>query len=287
MKLLYITIIIFFALLISPKDILAQANGLDNPQRPYIDRGDGYGVNPGDQKKSADEVFEDFLNIFFKSRPIPTSSPQNGSNPTQPGTTGTPTNGAVSSPAPTIPMSGGSYEGNFKVYRQCNYRSVETVAGCNLCGMGCGITSAAMVIATLADPSVEPVSLMNRYKARGAYMTCYGTDIMTPKAIMEEVYGLQTSNYIFNYSSKNAVSIDVVADDIRGYVKNGWFVFVLANFGYDSKGHFYVVTDIDEHNRVTSFDPYYEPPESSAQPINYVNRQPYPLYRTAFAVKRR
>lgn len=289
MKLLYITIVAAFLLFISPKGILAQPDVLENPDRYYIDRGDGYGVNPGDKKKPADEVFQDFLSIFFKSRPLPTVSPNGSStvNPTSvPNVSGTPTNGSVVSPGQTVPVSGGSYKGNFVVYRQCNYRNVETVPGCNLCGMGCGITSAAMVIATLVDPSVEPVGLLNQYKARGAYMTCAGTDIATPKALMEE-YGLQTSNYLFSYSNEEAVSIHAVADDIRPYVKNGWFVFVLTNFAYASKGHFHVITDIDEQNHVTSFDPYYEPPESSIQPINYTNRYPYPVYRAAFAVKRR
>ncbi len=98
MKYIFILLTTLTLFFLGTSIILAQPNVLDNPQRPYIDRGDGYGVNPGDKKKPADEVFEDFLDIFFRARP--TTAPSSGSNTisptTQPQVTGNPSSPIIS-----------------------------------------------------------------------------------------------------------------------------------------------------------------------------------------------
>lgn len=66
MKLIFIIHVIIFYLFILPIPTYAQQDPLENPDRPYMTDGLGNGVNPGDKKKSSDEIFEDFLDIFFK-----------------------------------------------------------------------------------------------------------------------------------------------------------------------------------------------------------------------------
>lgn len=83
MKYIFITIIAISLFFVSRTIIFAQPDVMENPDRYYIDSGEGYGVNPGDNtKKPADEVFQDFLDIFIKPRP--TTSLSNGSSNTAP-----------------------------------------------------------------------------------------------------------------------------------------------------------------------------------------------------------
>ncbi len=265
--------------------VLAQ-RGMDRPVMEY-----DVGLNTGGgSKKVSIQGKENAISIVKETwtKIFGTKSPT-GTTPL------TPNNGTTTTPAPSvIPLTGTPYEGNFKTYKQCDYASVVAVTEgtktCSLCNMGCGITSAAMILATLVDQNIDPKFVMNKYKAKGEYMTCYGTDIKAAKNIMKE-NNLVTSEYLFNYGRGQGANVKTIADDITPYLKSGWFVFVLAEFKPNGGGgHFFVLTDINLDQRtgeytVTSMDPYYEP-DSRALPINYNKRKPYPLYRAAFAVKK-
>jgi hypothetical protein len=263
-------------------------SAIENDARPFmeIDAGTNTGGGGKSTTKQADDTIADvvkraILEIFSLSE----------SNETSPRTT--PDGSTSLSPTPSIiPIDGKPYAGNFKVYRQCNYQNVVAIKAtkkdekdCTLCNMGCGISSAAMILATLVDQTIDPKFVMDKYKEKGEYMSCNGTDIKAAKNIMQD-YGLTTSDYLFNYGKGEGAHVKLIADDVRPYLKSGWFVFVLAEFKPNGGGgHFFVLTDIDENNIVTSFDPYYEP-DSSSMPINYIKRDPYPFYRAGFAVKR-
>ncbi|PIZ62586.1 hypothetical protein COY16_03870 [Candidatus Roizmanbacteria bacterium CG_4_10_14_0_2_um_filter_39_13] len=172
-------------------------------------------------------------------------------------------------------------QGNITAYRQCNYRSTTMHNGCTLCYAGCGLTAASITLSAFGI-KVDPPAMNNKYRELGLYAGCSGSHLASAKTVIEK-YGLKTSQYLFG---GGVYTIEEVAPDIRAKVKSGWIVFVLTHFCSGGCGHFIVITDIDEANRVTSYDPYYEPPESSIQPISYQARYPFPKYIAGFAVRK-
>lgn len=92
-----ILIITIFALLFCFFSIQtsAQFDPLENPERPCMDSGDGRCYASPTNKKSSNEIFEDFLNIFFKR---PTGSTEGTEGTPRPNNTGPATN---PSPIPT------------------------------------------------------------------------------------------------------------------------------------------------------------------------------------------
>ena len=208
----------------------------------------------------------------------------------------------TSLPGPTVSVDQNIPQGQntngFVSFKQCNYASTPLLGGCNMCKVGCGITSAAMAIRSLTnDPSVNPVSVLGEYNQNyykrnpdnkngfnvfdPFYNGCGGSSIMGAKPIIEQ-HGLQTSSYLF--SSKTGLRIDEIASEIRPYIEKGWIIFAVTRFCENGCGHFIVLTAIDSNNIVDSYDVYYEP-GSSVQPIHYQNRSPFPKYISAFAVR--
>lgn len=187
----------------------------------------------------------------------------------------TPYDGATPSDASPAPSS------SIIPYRQCDYAHVPMYNGCNICKVGCGITSVSIALSNYGI-NADPIAVENQYQLNGFYAGCDGTYLYDAKRILE-LYGLKTSNYIF--ASNTGYKIDLVAQDVRDKVKNGWIVFALAKFCNNGCRHFFIITDIDSSNRVTSYDPYYEP-DSRTQPINYQARYPFPIYEYAFGIKK-
>ena len=75
-----------------------------------------------------------------------------------------------------------------------------------------------------------------------------------------------------------------VADDFRGYINNGWTIFVLANFRTDGGGHYFWVTEVTDNDEILAYDPYYG--RSQPAPFNENKYNPAPYYRYAFAIKK-
>ena len=274
MKLLFsigIVITIFTASPLITNDVFAIID--ENPAYgPLIDSGEGYAVGAPVKKTAQKERTNIITNVidFILKNAVNTDRPDEGTIGVTPGVT-------------SIPITGVPYAGTFKYYRQCNYKSTPLRDGCDMCYAGCGITAASGILSTLVDQTLDPPTVLKKYTALEQGSGCYGSSIMSGKTVLES-YGLTTSNYLFR--SANGERIENVADDMRPYLKSGWFIFALAYFCSGGCGHFIVITDIDSSNNVTSFDPYYEPPVDSAQPIGYSRRSPYPLYRYGFAVKK-
>jgi len=178
---------------------------------------------------------------------------------------------------PSLPKN----SANIFPYRQCDYPNSPMHNGCNICKAGCGIVSVSIILSKFAIMA-DPVTVEKKYEEFGFNAGCDGTYMYDAKTMLER-YGLKTSNYIF--ASNYGYSINSVAQDIRDKVKNGWVVLALGQFCLNGCGHFFVITDIDSSNQVTSYDPYYEP-NSRNQPINYTSRYPFPLYKYAFGVRK-
>jgi len=209
-------------------------------------------------------------------------------NNVQPTTTPTTSNGQ-----PTATQTPPST--SFTAFRQCNYRNnvLKTNADgttCSICRAGCGPTSVATAL-NIFGITADPVEVVKKYSQNNLFISCEGTNLSDAKKIFES-YGLRTYPNLNNdqksslFASESGFRINEVATDIRNQVKNGWVVFALLKMCSGGCKHFTIITDIDSQNRVTSYDPYYEPPESSKMPINYSNRSFQPLYLYAFAVRR-
>ena len=73
-------------------------------------------------------------------------------------------------------------------------------------------------------------------------------------------------------------------NDITGYIKSGWTIFVLANFKVNGGGHYFWVTGVTDMGGILAYDPYYG--KQQVPPINENRYAPVPYYRYAFAVKK-
>ncbi len=284
MKSIKIFIGIVFLLFFSVSSVQAVVDRGNSPyMQNYVDPNGG----------AAGNIFEEILRVFF-GQDIP-DSPKPFNNGSEQNSIDTPAQNVLD-PNQLANYPTPQTVNGFKVYRQCNYRNINVVNNCKkdgtsatMCNMGCGMTSVAMILSTLLQDTIDPIQVWKKYNDNGASISCAGTNVADAKTVIESYKsrGIQTSaTNLFSYGHNNAASIDEVASDIRQKVKNGWYVFVLADFCEGGCGHFFVITDIDDNNVVTSYDPYYEPPEASRLPINYTNRYPFPKYRTAFAVKK-
>ena len=284
MKKTFLTYLFLVAIILTKTANAVNDSDITGPQ---IDSGVGYSAGQG--YSNSQKTLEHTYNILKKFSTFkivyPETSPTTSPEPIS--ATPTPDATVSGTPSPTQPVAGA-----FKYYRQCDYRSVRLRDGgaeCTMCKAGCGITAAAGVLATLQNSSIDPPTVLKRYTELGFESGCGGTTMSAAKKILDS-YGLKTSaTYLFG--SSKGYSINQVDEDIREKVKNGWYVFVLGTFCEGGCGHFFVITDIDSANNVTSYDPYYFdgkrfPPPSTSQPINYSRSNPFPVYKWAFAVRR-
>jgi len=225
----------------------------------------------------------DLLDSNNDSTTLPTITPS--TNPAQ-------SQGSNPSPTSSISIPPST---SFTAFRQCNYRNnvLKTNADgttCSICRAGCGPTAVATAL-SIFGISADPVEIVKKYSQNNLFISCEGTNLNDAKKIFES-YGLRTYPHLNKdkksslFASESGFRIDEVAIDIRNQVKNGWVVFALLKMCSGGCKHFTIITDIDSQNRVTSYDPYYEPPESSKTPINYSSRSFQPLYLYAFAVRR-
>ncbi len=171
---------------------------------------------------------------------------------------------------------------DFVYYSQCNgpYDDYSLPSGCNICAAGCGPTTVAMIVASYADATVKPPTVVDKYKEKNQPLSCAGSGFSSAKMVLES-YGLRTSDYLFSYG---LYPIEDVASDFKSYLNSGWTIFALANFKTSGGGHYFWITDIDNDNTVWAYDPYYG--RFQAPPLNENSRYPFPKYKIAFAVKK-
>ncbi|GIW63629.1 MAG: hypothetical protein KatS3mg091_431 [Patescibacteria group bacterium] len=178
---------------------------------------------------------------------------------------------------------------NFVYYYQCSseYGSTPLPQGCNLCKAGCGPTTVAMILSTFIDKKWTPPAVLELYKSsyangnRYAAVSCNGSYVDMAKTILSRF--LYVGDYIF--ANKNGYNLDYVVNDMKSLIKNGYYIFALANYSENpNSGHFFWIIDIDENNNVWAYDPYYS--KNVYIPLNENKFSPYPKYRFAFPFKK-
>lgn len=172
-----------------------------------------------------------------------------------------------------------SLSSNLTYYYQCGeYGGYSLPSGCTLCSDGCGPTTVAMIAASYIDKNITPQTIVDLYKNHSYLLGCGGSRYSDAKTALES-YGLKTTSYmIYNFESA-----DTVVNDFRNYINSGWTIFTLVNLCQNGCGHFFWITDIDSQGNILAYDPFYG---STAIPYNENSRDPYPLYRLAFGVKK-
>ncbi len=170
---------------------------------------------------------------------------------------------------------------SFIYYPQCSssFDNYPLPKGCTICAAGCGPTTVAMIIASLVNKNVNPITIVNYYGQKGYYLGCAGSRASDARNVLS-AYGLKITDYL-TYSAQ---TVDQVASDFKGYLKAGWTLFALANYCNGGCGHFFWIVDLDDNNNVWAYDPYYGRKE--APPINENRYYPFPRYRLAFGVKK-
>lgn len=139
-----------------------------------------------------------------------------------------------------------------------------------------------MILASYIDKSLTPPKVINMLDKSGVRMGCYGSYISELYSYLEGRGDLKVSDFII--PNEQSLQAKDVADDFRGYVKNGWTIFVLANFKTNGGGHYFWVTDVSENGEILAYDPYYG--KQQPAPFNENKYNPAPYYRYAFAVKK-
>lgn len=195
--------------------------------------------------------------------------------------TPSPATGITSQPQPLSTEIPAKPNGALVYYQQRDgiYDNYPLPSGCTIRQAGCGPTTVAMIVASYADRSVNPITIVELYKQKKYYLGCEGSRYTNAKSILAS-YGLKTTDYL----TYNKATINQVADDFRNYIKSGWTIFALADFRDNGGGHFFWITDVSANNDTWAYDPYYgrfQPP-----PYNEKSRYPFPKYRIAFGVKR-
>ena len=121
---------------------------------------------------------------------------------------------------------------------------------------GCGITCAAMVIASLADPSVTPATTAKWSMAHGYKAYRQGTYYSYFKPQMAE-YGItctQMNSATVYHGSNSAKSINEKAAQT---VRNGnWVIACMGKGDWTSSGHFVLWYGIDNEGYALIRDPY-------------------------------
>lgn len=166
-------------------------------------------------------------------------------------------------------------------YAQCDspYADIILSESCNLCQVGCGPTTVAMIASSYVNNSYDPQKIVDIYKERGYLLSCSGTRYTDARALLQSL-GLKTTDYIVF----NLETADKVVNDLKKYMNEGWTFMALANFRDEPPGHFFWITDIDDQGNIWAYDVYYG--RFEAPPINENSRYPYPKYRLAFGVKK-
>ncbi len=292
MKLLVIFTISIFLLFVSPNLILAQRDPLENPDRPYMIDGEGNGVNPGDKKKTSNEIFEDFLDIFFK----PPKFDNTNSNPTNnSGSNSTLTplpSGATQFPNQTTPNLSPvatPVPGSYIMNRQCDYKSIMMPDGCSICYAGCGPSAVSNIVANLGDPNATPPSIISKYYGskfgENRYASCAGS---TLQGALFALNGEGFRSEIIPGFQRGTPQ--QVAAKLMPFVKSGSWIIAGGDFTLSGKtvGHFFVITDIVQNGKeydIYGLDSTFG--DRNTRPLNYRFIKDLQVVKFAAAVRRK
>ncbi len=128
----------------------------------------------------------------------------------------------------------------------------------SICKAGCGITSSAMVVATLADKSQTPLTLAKKY---GPKYHGDGTSFSLYPVLAQD-FGLKEKEIGLDFSQAAAT------------VKAGGLVIIAVNPGhFTSEGHVMVIRAVTDDGKFLLADPYNK--ENKAMGRGDTNNTPY------------
>lgn len=253
-----------------------------------LDFAAGTKLSPEQKAKKDAEIFTQTLNTLINFPYMLLNTFTNSSDSVEPAITPPPQTSPTSTPQsrnprvtqpPTAPSGRG-----YVYYSQCSgpYDSVPLPNGCDVCDAGCGPTTIAMILSSYVDKTMTPPKVIDQLEKSGVRMGCYGSYIAELYSYLNNRGDLKVSSFII--PNEGRLQAKDVADDFRGYIKNGWTIFVLANFRTDGGGHYFWVTDVTDDDEILAYDPYYG--RSQPAPFNENKYSPAPYYRYAFAIKK-
>lgn len=162
---------------------------------------------------------------------------------------------------------------------------------------GCGPTTISMILSTFGNNDskiIDPIQVVDRFY-QNEDGECDGTSIEEAKGILQQ-QGYETAD-IFSFYYKDASGhwqanpqpLPVVVDDLRNMIKAGWNIFGHANYWSDYYhqwiGHYFWITDVDDDGNIWIMDSWKG--QNARKPINQNLIAPQPLYKAAFALRKR
>ncbi len=169
----------------------------------------------------------------------------------------------------------------YRYFSQCDggFDNYPMPEGCALCEAGCGPTTLAMILSTYLNKTYTPADVVDLYKQNGFYAGCDGTKITDAQTILDQK-GIQTTDFMMLVTMTKE---DAIAE-MKKYIDAGWTIFTLGRYCDSGCSHFFWITNIDNNNKVWSYDPFYN--KNIPPPLDVRNYTPFPEYRLAFGVKK-
>ena len=171
-------------------------------------------------------------------------------------------------------------------YPQCNgpYDNYPLPQGGTLCQAGCGPTTVAMITASYIDKTINPKTIVEKYKANNYYLGSSGSHYFHAQNILKS-YNLKIAT-IFADNQRRTIDqvLTQFGEIVKNYQKSGWTFFALANFCENGCGHYFWIIKIDQGGNTWAYDPYYG--RLLPRPYNEKSRYPFPKYRVILGVKK-
>ena len=165
-----------------------------------------------------------------------------------PAVTPTPTKTTTSS---VINPDATTIRSNLVYYKQCDPKYGNNVmADSNMCNIGCGPTTTAMILASYVNPTYNPTNVLDLYKKAGAKISNDGVSIGDFKKILSsngvDVGGtMDLTSYRYNADA---------AKILKQFTDNGRTIAVAANVPCketpEGCGHIFWVTKVDTNGEI-------------------------------------
>lgn len=237
-------------------------------------------LSPDEEFKKNTEVLLNVFNVLFS----PISTPKKAITVPTPTPTPKPQTNSNNNSNNSEDHSGSS---SYTYYAQCGgaydsyllpIQNGTDGKKCTECSAGCGPTTAAMILSSYVDSTLNPPKVIESMSKAGVAISCNGSGMYDLYNYMSNASGIKVSTLI----SLGHVEAKEVVDDFRNYIKGGWTLFVLADCKYG--GHYFWVTDVSSDGKILAYDPAYG--SGRPTPLDENQYDPHPYYVYAFPVKK-